>query len=189
MTARIHCFPPVMDGRTQVLILGSLPGVSSLAKKEYYANSANQFWRLLGTALGISFLARFSYANRLRLVQHLGIGIWSSLKSGEREGSSLDAKIRDIKPVDFLRTLVDSDAADSVKAVLFDGRLAQTVFMKEIFWGLPSYYQRTIDFSYLPSSSPAYARMRFQEKSRLWTFRIREHLSCFSEKREIEDDK
>ena len=180
--ARISCFPPVMDNRTQVLILGSLPGGMSLIKREYYAHPHNHFWRLLGSALGINVLPQFSYENRLRLIQHLGIGLWSSLASGERGGSSLDSKIKDPEPIDILTGLLEHGVED-VRAIFFDGRLAEEVFMTNVHWQLPTYYQSTIEFDYLPSSSSAYAAMQFRMKSRIWRRLIRRHLSHFSEKR------
>lgn len=179
--SRIQCFPPVLDKNCQVLILGSLPGEISLARGEYYANPQNQFWKLLGQALGISFLEKFSYENRLRLVKQLGVGIGAAITSGIREGSSLDAKIKSPTAIDLLDTIDDSEA-DWIKAVLFEGRTAQKVFMAHEHFKLPSYYQSTIHFGYLPSASAAYAAMCFKEKARLWTGRIREHLDYFSEK-------
>jgi hypoxanthine-DNA glycosylase len=37
-------FPPVVDGRTRLLVLGSLPGEESLAQARYYAHPRNHFW-------------------------------------------------------------------------------------------------------------------------------------------------
>jgi G:T/U-mismatch repair DNA glycosylase len=42
--ARERCFDPVVDARTRVLILGSLPGEQSLARQEYCANARGS-WR------------------------------------------------------------------------------------------------------------------------------------------------
>ena len=182
MAERIHCFPPVINSQTQVLILGSLPGEMSLGAGEYYANPQNHFWRLLGSALGISFLPRFSYENRLRLMQHLGVGIWSSIESGEREGTSLDAQIRNVQSTDLLKALIDHDI-EGLAAVLFDGRLAEKVFMKQTLCQLPPLTQRIIAFEYLPSSSAAYAAMGFEHKARMWNNRIRKHLDHFSKQR------
>ena len=57
-------FPPVVDARTRVLLLGSLPGEVSLAKVQYYAHPQNQFWRLIGTVVGQP-LAPLAYHERL----------------------------------------------------------------------------------------------------------------------------
>ena len=45
-------FPPVADARTRLLVLGSLPGEESLARRQYYANPRNHFWRLIGAVTG-----------------------------------------------------------------------------------------------------------------------------------------
>ena len=42
---------PVIDDKTEVLILGSLPSDVSLAKGQYYANPSNDFWKLIGQVL------------------------------------------------------------------------------------------------------------------------------------------
>ena len=36
---------PVIDDKTEVLILGTLPSDISLTKGQYYANPANDFWK------------------------------------------------------------------------------------------------------------------------------------------------
>lgn len=51
MQAKRH-FPPVVDQRTRVLILGSLPGEASLKAAQYYAHPQNGFWRLIGGVIG-----------------------------------------------------------------------------------------------------------------------------------------
>jgi hypothetical protein len=38
---RKRCFDPVVDERTRLLVLGSLPGEQSLALQEYYSNRQN----------------------------------------------------------------------------------------------------------------------------------------------------
>ena len=39
----IASFAPIVDATTEILILGSIPGIKSLEKVEYYGNKQNQF--------------------------------------------------------------------------------------------------------------------------------------------------
>jgi hypoxanthine-DNA glycosylase len=45
----IQSFQPYVDSQTEILILGTMPGIASLEKQEYYAQ--NHFWRILYTIL------------------------------------------------------------------------------------------------------------------------------------------
>src|SRR3546814_16050357 len=74
---RKKCFPPVVDARTRVLILGSLPGEQSLAAGRYYANPRNQFWALAGGVIGVD-LPGIDYDARLRTLLEHGIGLWDA---------------------------------------------------------------------------------------------------------------
>ena len=46
----LQAFPPIIDEKSRVLILGSMPSVSSLEKSQYYAHPHNAFWRRDGSA-------------------------------------------------------------------------------------------------------------------------------------------
>lgn len=77
---------PVARPDANVLILGSLPGEASLAAAQYYAHPSNQFWRLLGAALGEEFHG-LGYAEKLARVIDRRIGLWDMVAEGQRKGS------------------------------------------------------------------------------------------------------
>jgi hypoxanthine-DNA glycosylase len=76
-----------------VLVLGSLPGEASLAAGRYYAHPLNQFWRLIGGAIGQD-IAALDYDARLAALLAAGVGLWDTIGSARRSGS-LDGAIRD----------------------------------------------------------------------------------------------
>ncbi len=83
---------PVGAGDARLLLLGSLPGDASLAAQRYYAHPTNQFWRLLGAALGEG-LAQLAYDERLTRLAVRGVALWDVVERAERPGS-LDGAIR-----------------------------------------------------------------------------------------------
>ncbi|MDR3664798.1 MAG: DNA-deoxyinosine glycosylase [Mycobacterium sp.] len=82
--------PAVVGANPRVLILGSFPSEKSLDTGQYYANSRNQFWRLLGELLG--FDPELPYQDRIDAVTAHGIALWDVVHSCRRAGS-MDANI------------------------------------------------------------------------------------------------
>ena len=144
--ARKRCFDPVVDARTRILVLGSLPGDRSLARGEYYGNPHNQFWHLVGTILGIDLRA-LDYETRLAALRDNGIGLWDVIAEAERPGS-LDAAISNATHnalSSFVRTLPE------LRAIAFNGATAARLGRKQL--GVVSDWFCLVD---LPSSSPAH---------------------------------
>ena len=48
----LHALPPVCDGRSRVLVLGTMPSPASRAAGFYYGHPRNRFWRALADAAG-----------------------------------------------------------------------------------------------------------------------------------------
>ncbi|AXE33024.1 DNA-deoxyinosine glycosylase [Chromobacterium phragmitis] len=149
-----RCFPPVADGRTRLLILGSLPGDASLAAGQYYAHPRNQFWRLLGELLGKD-LPPLPYEARLAALRESGVGLWDVVAQASRKGS-LDADLRDIRHND----LSDFAASlPSLRAVAFNGAAAARAETQLAGLGLA--------VARLPSSSPAHT-LAYEAKLAVW---------------------
>ena len=47
MQNRIFSFPPIIDDHSEIIILGSIPGVKSLEKQQYYGHPQNKFWKII----------------------------------------------------------------------------------------------------------------------------------------------
>ena len=148
-------FEPVGDDATHTLILGSFPGVASLAATQYYAHPRNQFWRLVGAAIG-ERLHEFAYDARLARLVARGIGLWDVLAACEREGS-LDAAIRNASPNDFAAFHV---RFPKLRRVCFNGKTSGKFAPVLAAAG----YATLV----LPSSSAANAILSFDQKLRIW---------------------
>lgn len=110
-------FPPVLDKNTEVLILGSLPGDESLRRQQYYGHPGNDFWRLVGNAIGEN-LQDMDYETRLETLKRNKIGLWDVFKAGKRDGSQ-DSNIREEKVNQFS---ILKELAPELKQVCFNGK-------------------------------------------------------------------
>ena len=151
-----HGLPPIARRDARLFLLGSLPGDASLAARRYYAHPTNQFWRLLGQAIGEDLQA-LPYEQRLERLAERHIGLWDVVAFAERPGS-LDQAIRGAGH-NALGALLD-DYPD-VAAIAFNGGTAARLGR-----ALPGGV-RNVALIDLPSSSAANTRP-FEEKARAW---------------------
>lgn len=155
MTSLKRCFPAVVDERTRLLLLGSLPGEESLAQARYYANPRNQFWRLMEGVLRIA-LVPLPYEERLSALLGARIGLWDTVGSATRRGS-LDGNIRDHCANDLAALAADLPA---LLAVGFNGGKSASL-------GMPRLAGSGLALLPLPSSSPAFT-LAFEAKLAEW---------------------
>lgn len=151
-----RCFAPVVNADTRVLILGSLPGVASLAAQQYYAHPRNQFWPLLAAVLKQPDLPALAYPARLQALLAAGIGLWDVVAQAQRRGS-LDANIRDAQ-ANPLPALIAQ--LPRLHTVAFNGATAARAAVQLT----PYPWLRVLP---LPSSSPAHT-LAFAEKLAAW---------------------
>ena len=150
-------FAPIVDARSLVLVLGTLPGEESLRRHEYYAHPRNLFWPIVCALFGEAPPA--SYGDRLSYVASRRIALWDVCASAERAASA-DATIRCEVPNAIDELIADHPA---IQAVAFNGNGAQRLYDR--------YFRRRGGLAYLalPSTSPAYARLGFAEKLVRWS--------------------
>ena len=150
--------PPVARADARLFILGSLPGDASLAAQRYYAHPTNQFWRLVGQAIGEE-LQPLGYEQRLDRLAERRIGLWDVIASASRRGS-LDQAIRLAEHNRIAHLLRDYP---ELAAIAFNGSIAAAVGRRLI--GEPPPDLSLVD---LPSSSAANTRS-FAEKAAAWS--------------------
>lgn len=152
-----RCFDPVVDDRTRLLILGSLPGDKSLAVQEYYGNRQNKFWELVGEVIDADLRA-MPYDARLATLREHGIGLWDVVAEAHRKGS-LDSQIRERNDNDLLGLLAQHPG---IKAIAFNGGTAGRLGIKVLGQTVLEY-----QIVELPSSSPAHT-LRYEDKAKKW---------------------
>ncbi|WP_239804852.1 DNA-deoxyinosine glycosylase [Croceicoccus hydrothermalis] len=160
---RKSSFAAVTTPETRVLLLGSLPGEASLRAQRYYAHPRNQFWHLVGGAIGVD-LDALSYDARLAVLRIAGIGLWDVARTARRSGS-LDSAMRDVEgnPLAALAATLPA-----LRLIGFNGGTAARIGRRMLRGDAPALLT-------LPSSSPAYCRVTRDDKAREWNA-IRDYL-------------
>jgi hypoxanthine-DNA glycosylase len=156
--------PPIARPDARLFVLGSLPGDASLAARRYYAHPTNQFWRLLGGAIGEE-LETLDYDRRLERLAARRVGLWDVIASASRPGS-LDQSIRAAEHNRIEELLHDFP---HLRAIAFNGATASAAGRKLI--GQPTPRLALVD---LPSSSAANTRS-FADKAAAWSI-LRDYL-------------
>ncbi len=158
-------FPPVAGANSRLLILGSMPGIVSLERRQYYAQPRNAFWPIMDELFGTG--SEMEYAERLQGLLAAGVALWDVLRSCERSGS-LDANID-------MKTAVTNDFVEffsthpRIDRIFFNGATAARVFERPVSPVLAKAGIGPIKLIRLPSTSPAHAAMPYQEKLRRWS--------------------
>lgn len=159
----VRSFPPVFSSEARVLILGSVPGVRSLQLEEYYGHPQNVFWRIMQSLFGVPHTLR--YSERLQQLTRCGVALWDVLESCERV-SSLDSDIqRDTVVTNDIASLLHR--APHITRIGLNGATAARYFRQHIRPTLHT-EQLALPVVTLPSTSPAYAAMRPENKASRW---------------------
>lgn len=153
--AMIASFPPLAWEAPRLLLLGSMPGIQSLQREQYYAHPQNQFWRILAAAFAQGLPN--TYEEKRELLRRNRIALWDVLAHCEREGS-LDSNIKNALPNDIPGFL---DRFPSIKKIGFNGQQSFKYFERSFgaLVDLPTVV--------LPSTSPAYT-IPFAQKLEPW---------------------
>ncbi len=166
----IDGFAPIVSGNPKVLILGSMPSEASLLSQQYYGHPRNAFWPIISVLFCSD--PELCYQRRKEVLIENRIAVWDVLQSCNRKGS-LDSNIN-------LATIITNDFAGffteykGIKRVFFNGKMAEKLYRKHI---LPALNHRFpyLEYQCLPSTSPAYASLNFEQKIEAWKM-IKQHV-------------
>ncbi len=159
----VESFPASVNTRARVLILGSMPGVESLRRRQYYAHPRNAFWPIMGELVGAG--RELAYSKRLAKLRRHGIALWDVAGRCFRPGS-LDSRIdrESVVANDFHALFCH---APRIHSVFFNGKTAATLYDRLVEPYLPARLQ-ALDYCVLPSTSPAHAAMTREQKLAAW---------------------
>jgi double-stranded uracil-DNA glycosylase len=162
-TAQLRGFLPIAAADARVLVLGSMPSVISLAKRQYYGHPQNAFWPIMGRLFGAG--PELPYVERMAVLISRRVAVWDVLRSCHRTGS-LDSAIR-------RETEQANDFAEffrrhrQIGVVFFNGQKAETAFRRHVLAGLTA-RERAFHYQRLPSTSPAHAGRTLEDKLAAW---------------------
>ena len=115
MQNRISSFPPIIDKYSKILILGSVPGVKSLEKQEYYGHPQNKFWKIIFELFDENFTE--NYNEKIEILKKNKIALWDVIDTCERKGS-LDSEIRNEESNDIKNLL---ETHPNIQAIFCNG--------------------------------------------------------------------
>ncbi len=163
----LACFSPIADLDAQVLILGSFPGVASLTAVEYYRHPRNAFWPIMAEVFGFDLST--NYPQRCEYLKTNKIALWDVIAQCQRKGS-LDSAIemKELQCNDFANLL---GAHPKIERILFNGAAARKLFEQ---FAMPMLANTPVpQLLTMPSTSPAFAAMRFEKKLASWKNELR----------------
>ncbi len=166
VTPRIEasrCFAPIEDVDARVLILGSLPGQTSLLHAQYYAQPQNAFWRIMGDLFGAG--PQHRYEIRLERLKQRRVAVWDVCAEARRRGS-LDSAIdrKSLVVNDFAGFF---DTHPRIAVVACNGATAAALYSRSVHATLRG-RAAALQVLRLPSTSPAHAAMTYAEKLAAW---------------------
>lgn len=151
-------FEPSINKNSEVLVLGSMPGVKSLEMQQYYAYPRNRFWLIMAKICNFSNLPKETYDKKLKILLDNKIALWDVIKSCERIGSS-DSKIKNPIPNDLNGLIFEYK---NIKKVCLNGGTAFNLFNKTFD------NSKNLIICPLPSTSPLNTKYTTDEMIKIW---------------------
>ncbi len=170
--AHVRSFPPIARRDARVLVLGTMPGIASLAASQYYAHPRNAFWPIVGAVCG--FDPALPYRRRCAALRARGVAVWDVLAACVRPGSlDSDIDVATMEAHDFAAFFASHRA---IRVVVGNGGVAHGLFVRRVQPLLPE-PARSLPAVRVPSTSPAHAGRSFAAKLAAWRRVLTPHLA------------
>lgn len=143
-----HTLKPIYNENSYILILGSIPSVTSRKKNFYYSHKSNRFWKIINILFNQNLI---TIEDKIDFLINNNIALYDMIKECEISGSS-DSSIKNIK----INNLIPIINNSKIKYIFCEGKLAYNLYKK--------YYDNlNLECIYLPSTSSANARYSFEK--------------------------
>ncbi len=150
-----HPFPPLYDGDSRILILGSFPSVKSREQKFFYGHPQNRFWKVTAAVFGCPVPQTIEEKQTFLHENH--IALWDVIGSCDITGSS-DSSIKNVTANDLSPILNGS----GISRIFVNGKTAEKYYDR---YALPSTGIKAVC---LPSTSPANAAWSLERLISAW---------------------
>lgn len=151
----VHPFPPLYDGNSRILILGSFPSVKSREQQFFYGHPQNRFWKVTAAVFGCPVPQTVGEKRDFLLAN--GVALWDTIASCDVVGSS-DSSIKNVVPNDLTPIL----AGAKIERIFVNGKTSEKYYNK--------YIRNQIgrEAVCLPSTSPANAAWSVERLVEAW---------------------
>lgn len=152
-------FPPVYDGQSKILILGTAPSLKSCEVGFFYGHPQNRFWKVLAGICGCEVPKTIEQKKEMLHKNH--IALWDVIDECDITGSA-DSSIKNVRVNDFTTILAES----KIERIYANGTKAKEIYDRYVE------AQTGIKCTCLPSTSPLNARYSIEALLEEWKQRI-----------------
>ena len=150
-----HPFPAVVDSKSRILILGSVPSIKSVENNFYYMHPKNRFWKVLSAIFGVDLYSA-TVDERISFLLENEIALYDSVEECDIEASK-DSAISNVVPADIPSLVAKSE----ISHIFCNGKAS-------LYYLLSAYPEYESITTLLPSTSPANAQFSLEKLIEAW---------------------
>lgn len=150
-----HPFPAVVDSKSRILILGSVPSIKSVENNFYYMHPKNRFWKVLSAIFDVDLYSA-TVDERISFLLKNKIALYDSVEECDIEASK-DSAISNVVPADIPSLVAKSE----ISHIFCNGKAS-------LYYLLSAYPEYESITTLLPSTSPANAQFSLEKLIEAW---------------------